>query len=74
MLVRVRRLSLGLSGDWRPVGGGACGLRINYGPGYRVYFIERGRDEAFLLIGGDKRRQSLDIQAARALARALREN
>jgi putative addiction module killer protein len=48
-------LQLGLSGDVRPVGEGVSELRIDYGPGYRVYFTRRGRELVVLLAGGDKR-------------------
>ncbi len=69
--VRIRRLSLGNPGDVKPVGGGVSELRINYGPGYRVYFVQRGATVVILLAGGDKRTQSQDIQVALELARNL---
>ena len=65
---RVRRLSLDNPGDVRPVGGGVSELRINYGPGYRVYYIRRGDVFILLLCGGDKASQSRDIDRARQLA------
>jgi len=68
---RIRRLSLGNPGDVKPVGEGVSELRIDYGPGYRVYFTQRGREVVILLAGGDKRTQDKDIQAARELARNL---
>ena len=68
---RIRRLSLGNPGDVKPVGEGVSELRIDYGPGYRVYFIQRGREVVVLLAGGDKRTQERDIQAALKLARNL---
>lgn len=71
ILVRIRRLSLGLPGDWRAVGGGVRELRIDYGPGYRVYFVHRGETVVVLLAGGDKRTQPGDIARAIALAREL---
>lgn len=71
--VRIRRLSLGLAGDVKPVGGGVSELRIDYGPGYRVYFTRIGKTIVVLLAGGDKRTQDRDIQAALALARALED-
>jgi putative addiction module killer protein len=68
--VRIRRLSLGHVGDARALGGGISELRIDYGPGYRVYFARRGERLVLLLAGGDKSRQSADIARARALAAA----
>ncbi|MCY4529632.1 MAG: type II toxin-antitoxin system RelE/ParE family toxin [Chloroflexi bacterium] len=68
---RIRRLSLGNPGDVRPVGEGVSELRINYGPGYRVYFIQRGRTLVVLLAGGDKDSQLQDIRKALELARGL---
>lgn len=69
--VRIRRLSLGNPGDVRPVGEGVSELRIDYGPGYRVYFVKRGTELVILLAGGDKRTQDQDIQLALELARNL---
>ena len=71
--IRIRRLSLGNPGDARPVGGGVSELRINYGPGYRVYFLKRGESLVILLAGGDKSSQPGDIAKARELARILSE-
>lgn len=71
--VRIRRLSLGNPGDARAVGEGVLELRIDYGPGYRVYYIYRGRSVVILLAGGDKRTQDRDIRAAKELAKELRE-
>ena len=68
---RIRRLSLGNPGDVKPVGAGVSELRINYGPGYRIYFIQRGSDVIILLGGGDKRTQQQDIKKALELARNL---
>lgn len=68
---RIRRLSLGNPGDVKPVGEGVSELRIDYGPGYRVYFVQRGQALVVLLAGGDKRTQSRDIKLAQALAREL---
>jgi putative addiction module killer protein len=69
--VRIRRLSLGNPGDVRPVGEGVSELRIDYGPGYRVYFVQRGQTLVILLAGGDKRTQDQDIKKARELAQKL---
>lgn len=65
---RIRRLSLGNPGDVKPVGRGISEMRIDYGPGYRVYFIQRGKTLVILLAGGDKRTQDQDIKAATELA------
>ena len=70
-LVRVERLAAGNPGDVRPVGEGVSELRIDYGPGYRVYFKKQGRMIVVLLAGGDKRTQSRDIETALRLARGL---
>ena len=69
--IRIRRLSLGNPGDVRPVGGGVPELRIDYGPGYRVYFLKQGAALVILLAGGDKSSQADDIRKARNLARIL---
>ena len=67
--IRIRRLSLGNPGDVRPVGAGVSELRIDYGPGYRVYFVHRGPDIVVLLCGGDKSTQDRDIGHAKELAK-----
>jgi putative addiction module killer protein len=69
--VRIDRLQLGLAGDVKPVGEGVSELRIDYGPGYRVYFTHRGSELIVLLAAGDKRTQSRDIKEAIQLARDL---
>jgi putative addiction module killer protein len=69
--VRIRRLSLGNPGDVKAVGGGVSEMRIDYGPGFRVYFVRRGDVVIVLLCGGDKRTQDRDIARAVELARAL---
>ena len=69
--VRVERLAAGNPGDVEPVGEGVSELRIDYGPGYRVYFKKHGRDVMIRLAGGDKRTQSADIKIALRLARNL---
>ncbi len=68
---RIRRLSLGNPGDVKPVGESVSELRIDYGPGYRVYFAQRGALLVILLAGGDKRTQDKDIKTALKLARNL---
>ncbi len=71
VLVRVERLAIGNPGDVRPVGEGVSELRIDYGPGYRVYFKQQSRTIVVLLAGGDKRTQSRDIETAIRLSRNL---
>jgi putative addiction module killer protein len=71
ILARVERLAAGNPGDVKPVGEGVSELRIDYGPGYRVYFTMRGRTVIILLAGGDKRTQATDIRRALRLARNL---
>jgi putative addiction module killer protein len=71
VLARVERLAAGNPGDAEPVGEGVSELRINYGPGYRVYYKQQGRELVILLAGGDKSSQSRDIEAALRLARNL---
>ena len=68
---RIRRLSLGNPGDVRPVGKGVSELRIDFGPGYRVYYVQRGQTVIILVAGGDKGSQDRDIQLALSLAQAL---
>lgn len=68
---RIFRLGLGLPGDVKSVGKGISELRIDYGPGYRVYFTKRGKLLIFILAGGDKSTQKKDIQTAIKLASTL---
>ena len=65
VLVRLRRLSLGLAGDSRSLGSGVCELRLHIGPGYRVYFAWESSNRVLLLGGGNKATQTADIVAAR---------
>jgi putative addiction module killer protein len=69
--IRIRRLSLGNPGDVKPVGEGVSELRVNSGPGYRIYFVQRGEEFVVLLAGGDKSTQEQDISIAKSLAREL---
>lgn len=73
ILVRIERLAAGNPGDVEPVGEGVSELRVNYGPGYRIYFKKRGHELIILLAGGDKGSQSKDIKNALRLARNLTE-
>lgn len=69
--IRIRRLALGNPGDVKPVGESVSELRVDYGPGYRVYFVQQGDVCVVLLPGGDKSSQEKDIPRAKALAREL---
>jgi putative addiction module killer protein len=68
---RIERLATGNPGDVKPVGEGVSELRIDYGPGYRVYYTKRGKTVIILLAGGSKSTQSSDIKTALDLAREL---
>lgn len=68
---RIERLAGGNPGDVKPVGEGVSELRIDYGPGYRVYFTRQKREFVILLAGGDKSTQAADIRTALRLARDL---
>jgi putative addiction module killer protein len=67
--IRIRRLSLGNFGDVKPVGEGVSELRIDYGPGYRVYLQQQGNLLVLLLAGGSKKTQQTDIAKAMKLAK-----
>jgi putative addiction module killer protein len=70
---RIERLAMGNPGDVKPVGEGISEMRINYGPGYRVYYIQHERSVVILLAGGEKSTQARDIKAALRLAKNLQE-
>jgi putative addiction module killer protein len=66
IVARLDRLKAGLFGDWKSVGGGICELRIDLGPGYRVYYAQEGKTLILLFCGGDKSTQAKDIETAHA--------
>ncbi len=72
VLVRITWLAAGNPGDVRPVGAGVSEIRIDYGPGYRVYYLQDGQRLILLLCGGDKSTQSDDIKAAHRMAEQWR--
>ena len=69
--IRIRRLSLGNPGDVKSVGEGISQLRIDYGPGYRVYFLMKSNELILLLTGGNKSSQVKDIAKAKSLAKEI---
>jgi putative addiction module killer protein len=73
ILVRIDRLRLGLSGDSKSVGKGISEIRIDFGPGYRIYYTKRGKELTILLVAGDKSSQNRDIKKAQDLAKRLQE-
>ena len=70
---RIRHIEAGSLGDWKPIAGGVSELRVDYGPGYRIYFTRRGRELIILLAGGDKSGQKRDIRRALQIASRLGE-
>jgi putative addiction module killer protein len=68
---RIRRIEMGNRGDTKSVGQGILEMRIDYGPGYRIYYVNRGVQVVILLCGGDKRTQQQDIKRAQTLAETL---
>jgi putative addiction module killer protein len=71
IVARIRRMEKGNPGDSKSVGQGVLEMRINYGPGYRIYYLPRGAQIVILLCGGDKRTQQQDIKRAQKLAERL---
>ncbi|WP_202804717.1 type II toxin-antitoxin system RelE/ParE family toxin [Serinicoccus marinus] len=74
VLVRIDRLAAGNPGDVKPVGQGVSEMRINYGPGYRVYYLSHGDQIVLLLTGGDKSTQEADIRKAHEVAAEWRKH
>ena len=68
---RIRRMEVGNAGDTKSVGQGILEMRIDYGPGYRIYYVHRGAQIVILLCGGDKRTQQQDIIRAQKIAETL---
>ena len=71
IVMRIKRIEIGLLGDWKPVGGGVSELRIDYGPGYRLYYTMREQVIVILLCGGDKSDQERAIKRAKELANRI---
>lgn len=71
VMIRIERLADGNPGDVSPVGEGVSEMRIDYGPGYRVYYKQQGSEVVVLLVGGEKHTQARDIRIALRLARNL---
>jgi len=71
IIARIRRISIGNFGDTKPLEDGISELRIDYGPGFRVYFTQREQEIVILLCGGDKSTQSKDIETAKWIARNI---
>jgi putative addiction module killer protein len=71
IVARIRRMEKGNPGDSKSVGQGVLEMRIDYGPGYRIYYLPRGVQIVILLCGGDKRTQQQDIKRAQKLAETL---
>ena len=72
--VRIARMADGNPGDVKPLGNGISEMRVNYGPGYRVYFLQRGDTVVILLCGGDKSTQNKDVTKAYELAEEWKQN
>ena len=72
-MARLTRAEQGNFGDCKPIGEGVSEMRIDFGPGYRVYFVRQGAAVYFLLVGGDKSSQDRDIEQAKTMARELKQ-
>jgi putative addiction module killer protein len=73
IVARIRRMEMGNPGDTKSVGPGVMEMRVDYGPGYRVYYTQRGRTIVIILCAGDKRSQTQDIKRAIRLAEGMAE-
>jgi putative addiction module killer protein len=73
IVARIRRMEQGNFGDTKSVGAGVMEIRVDHGPGYRIYYVHRGAEIVILLCAGDKRRQQQDIRRAHAMARDMAE-
>ena len=73
LLKRLKKVELGLLGDVQPVGEGVFEMREDFGPGWRMYYVQRGAVIVVMLGGGDKSTQDKDIDAAKALSRTLED-
>jgi putative addiction module killer protein len=71
IVARIRRMEKGNPGDSKRVGGSVLEMRVDYGPGYRIYYVHRGTQIVILLCGGDKRKQQQDIKRAQTLAETV---
>jgi putative addiction module killer protein len=71
IVARIRRMEKGNPGDSKSVGGSILEMRVDYGPGYRIYYVHRGAQIVILLCGGDKRTQQQDIKQAQTLAETV---
>ncbi len=71
IVARIRRMEMGNPGDAKSIGQGILEMRIDYGPGYRIYYVHHGEEIVVLLCGGDKRSQHRDIKRAQKLAEIL---
>ena len=71
IIARIRRMELGNPGDVKPVGGGVSEMRVHHGPGYRIYFTQRGQTLVVLLCGGEKSSQADDIRLAHQMAKEI---
>ena len=71
IVTRIRRIEQGNLGDTKSIGSGVMEIRVDYGPGYRIYYVRRGAAIVILLCGGDKRTQRQDIRRAQELAERL---